>query len=62
METGNTVEISIERFQQLIRAEQDANQLKTLIADAYNSYATLDRVSLALLNKLYFGNKEDSEV
>lgn len=55
------VTISVERYEQLIRAEEDANQLKALIADAYENYATLDRVSLALLNKLYFGNKEETK-
>lgn len=55
------VAISVERYDQLIRAEQDANQLKALIADAYENYAILDRTTLALLNKLYFGNKEETK-
>lgn len=59
MENGKTIEIGLERFQQLIRAEQDANQLKALIEDAYKNYETLDRAKLSLLHKLYFGNKED---
>lgn len=58
MPTENTITISIERFQQLIRAEQDANQLKALIADAFENYEVLDRTRLDLLNKLYVGNKE----
>ena len=58
MPTENTITISIERFQQLIRAEQDANQLKALIADAFENYEVLDRTLLDLLNKLYVGNKE----
>lgn len=61
MPNENTVTISIERFQQLIRAEQDANQLKSLIADIYENYEVLDRAKLDLLNKLYFGNKEEIE-
>ena len=52
------VAITFERYNQLIRAEQDANQLKALIADAYENYAVLDRAVLGLLHKLYFGNKE----
>ena len=57
----NTVTISIERFQQLIRAEHDANQLKTLITDTYKSFDTLDRTKLTLLNKIYCGDKEDEQ-
>lgn len=61
MPTENTITISVERFQQLIRAEQDANQLKALIADAFENYEVIDRAKLALLNKLYFGNKEETK-
>lgn len=53
------VAITVERYNQLIRAEQDANQLKALIADAYENYEVIDRVKLALLNKIYIGNKEE---
>lgn len=56
------VAITVERYNQLIRAEQDANQLKALIADAFENYEVIDRAKLALLNKLYFGNKEDNHV
>lgn len=55
------VAITVERYNQLIRAEQDAHQLKTLIADAYENYEVIDRAKLALLNKLYFGNKEETK-
>ena len=58
MEIGNYVMIAPERYEQLIRAEHDANHLKNLIADAYENYAVLDRTTLGLLNKLYFGNTE----
>ena len=53
------VAITVERYNQLIRAEQDANQLKALIADAFENYEVLDRTKLALLNKIYIGNKEE---
>lgn len=53
------VAITVERYNQLIRAEQDANQLKALIADAYENYDVIDRVKLVLLNKIYIGNKEE---
>lgn len=56
------VAISVERYDQLIRAEQDANQLKALISDSFENYEVIDRAKLALLNKLYFGNKEDNDV
>lgn len=58
---GNNVTISVERFQQLVREEQDAMHLKALIADAYENYETIDRAKLALLYKVYIGKKEDSE-
>lgn len=53
-----TISVGLERYEQLIRAEQDANQLKVLIADAYENFETIDRAKLALLNKIYFGSKE----
>lgn len=53
------VAITVERYNQLIRAEQDANQLKALIADAFENYEVIDRFKLALLNKIYIGNKEE---
>lgn len=52
------VTITIERYDQLLRAEHDANQLKNLISEAYDSYAGVDRAALLLLYKLYFGNTE----
>lgn len=57
----STITISVERFQQLIRAEHDANSLKALIADAYANYESLDRTKLAVLYKLYFGTNEESK-
>lgn len=56
---ANFVAIPIERYDQLIRAEQDANQLKTLIADTFENYEVIDRTKLGLLNKIYIGNKEE---
>lgn len=55
------VAITIERYNQLIRAEQDANRLKALISDTFENYEVLDRAKLALLNKLYFGDKEETK-
>lgn len=53
------VAITVERYNQLIRAEQDANQLKALIADSFENYEVIDRTKFALLNKIYIGNKEE---
>lgn len=61
MAIERNVTISVERYDQLIRAEEDANQLKSLIADTFENYEVLDRAKLALLNKLYFGNKEETK-
>lgn len=60
MPIEKTVTISIERYDQLIRAEQDANQLKELIVSSYDNYEVIDRAKLALLNNIYFGHKEDT--
>ena len=50
-------EITIERYNQLIRAEHDANQLKKLIADKYENYGRIDRDTLELLYNIYVGKK-----
>lgn len=49
------VTISMERFQQLIRAEQDANHLKALITDKFENYGTIDREDMKMLCILYCG-------
>lgn len=56
-----SITVGLERYEQLIRAEQDANQLKSLIADAYGNFDTIDRANLVLLHKIYFGSKEGSK-
>lgn len=52
------VTIPLERFEQLTRAEQDANQLKTIIDKAYTSFETFDRTKIVFLYDLYIGSKE----
>lgn len=59
MSNENTITISVERFQQLIRAEQDANNLKALIMDRYDNYGDIERTDLRLLRTLYCGVKEE---
>lgn len=50
------VTISIERFQQLIRAEHDANALKALIASTVDRYCSLSLDELRLLDEIYRGD------
>ena len=57
MENGKYVTIPLERYEQLIRAEHDANQLKSLIEDKH----TLDYGDMRLLQDIYIGNKEEIE-
>lgn len=57
MENGNYVTISLERYEQLIRAEHDANQLKAMI-DAESS---IDYNGIGLLKSIYIGNKEETK-
>lgn len=54
-----SITVGLDRYEQLIRAEQDANQLKSLIADSFANYETIDRAKLVLLHKIYFGSKEE---
>ena len=53
------VSIPLERLQQLIRAEHDANHLKALISEKYDNYESINREELKVLCALYCGNKED---
>ena len=62
MMNENYVTISQERFEQLIRAEHDANQLKAIIADCHENYHSITREDLNLLYSLYIGKKEDNKV
>ena len=55
MENGNYVMIPLERYEQLIRAEHDANQLKALIDDEI----CFGYGDISLLRSIYIGKKED---
>ena len=59
---NETITISTERYNQLIRAEQDANHLKALIAGSYENYDSFGREEICLLYRLYFGKKEGGNV
>ena len=49
------VTISIERFQQLIRAEHEANQLKAFLKDKFDTWGSFDREVQKTLCTLYCG-------
>lgn len=53
------ISITEERYEQLIRAEQDAKLLKTIIADAYEEYHAFDRGVLTTLYTMFIGKKEE---
>lgn len=52
------VTIPLERFEQLTRAEHEANQLKAIIDDSFTKYNTIDRNDVELLHMIYFGDME----
>lgn len=54
-----TVSVSLERLQQLIRAEQDANHLKALLADKFENYGDFSRDEMKLLYIMYCDKKEE---
>ena len=54
--------ITHERYEQLLRAEQDANLMKAIIADAYEEYHAIDRGVLTTLYTMFIGKKEDDNV
>lgn len=50
------------RYEQLIKAEQDAKLLKAILADAYEEYHALDRGVLTTLYTMFIGKKEEDHV
>lgn len=53
------ISITEERYEQLIRAEQDAKLLKAILADAYEDYHEIDRTVLTTLYTMFIGKKEE---
>lgn len=53
------VNLSIERYNQLIRLENDANLLKAVISDAHDNYRSIERDDIKILYTMFIGNKED---
>lgn len=62
MENGSFLMVPLERYEQLIRAEHDANQLKALIEDTRTGYGGLDYDAICTLHSIYIGKKEDDKV
>lgn len=56
---GENISITAERYEQLIRAEQDAKLLKAILADAYEDYHAVDRTVLTTLYTMFIGKKEE---
>ena len=53
------ITIPIERYDQLVKAEQDANILKGIIAAKVNRYSGLDLADLRVLHAAYNGGEEE---
>lgn len=53
--------ITTERYEQLIRAERDANLVKALIAYYYEGYHPYDRGVLTTMYTMFIGKKEDEK-
>lgn len=53
------ITIPLDRYNQLLRAEQDANHLKAFLAKKYEAYGTVCRAELELLYTMIIGKKEE---
>ena len=53
------ISLTPERYEQLIKAEQDANLMKAIIADAYEEYHAIDRTVLTTMYTMFIGKKEE---
>lgn len=58
-DTKDCVFISTDRYERLIKSEHDANQLKALIKERYDSYGTFDREDLKFLYFMFIGKEEE---
>lgn len=56
------ISLECERYNQLIRAEQDANMLKAFIANHHETNTSVYSSELELLYNLFIGKKEDNNV
>ena len=53
------VEISIERYAQLVRAEQVAEQLVELIKEKHQHYSNIERAEINMLHQLFCAGEEE---
>lgn len=51
--------LTMDRYDQLLRSEQDANYLKTLLAEKYEKYGTFSREELKILYTMFIGKEEE---
>lgn len=56
------ISLSIERYNQLVRAEHDANHFKALIAAKHKSYEDIPYTEVVTLDSMYNGDKENDNV
>lgn len=58
-ETNERMGLDVQRFEQLIKSEHDANYLKSLIAEKYEHYGTFSREELKILYTMFIGKEEE---
>ena len=61
-EVNNLVAVPTERYQQLIRAEHDADMLKAFLVKKYENYGTICRAEIEMFYTIFIGEKENENV
>ena len=51
--------LTLDRYDQLLRSEQDANYLKALLAEKFENYGTFSREELKILYTMFIGKEEE---
>ena len=54
------INISLERYDQLVRAEHDAHQFKAMIFDKCKTYESISYKEILTLYAMYFGKEENN--
>ncbi len=57
--TNNPAVCDSSRYDRLIKAEQDANYLKALLAEKFENYETFSREELKILYTMFIGKEEE---
>lgn len=57
----NYIAVDEKRYDQLIRAEHDANYLKAFLATKVEGYGTISRTELEVLFAMFIGKKEEDD-